>query len=260
MEEKLMFLTALKLFSMVGWRERVSRPTGGRNANGHKLRNRRLQVEQLEDRLVLSPSGPPFDFSDAFYLTNGINPSNIQQRVGTSTSASAFVVDNSNTNPDRNNIRITETTGGFDNSGSPLFYTINGFVNPNTFTNDPAGQAAKAIAEKFEAYIFPKASGNPLSPALSNRRQDNVFKTIDGYFVNNPLGLWSAVFVSYTPAAFNTAAGQKALAALAAKNGTDLDGTPIIRTPKELDVLELKGFATEQRRNVDGSQGFPWII
>src|SRR6266849_6021023 len=260
MEEKLMFLTALKLFSMVGWRERVSRPTGGRNANGHKLRNRRLQVEQLEDRLVLSPSGPPFDFSDAFYLTNGINPSNIQQRVGTSTSASAFVVDNSNTNPDRNNIRITETTGGFDNSGSPLFYTINGFVNPNTFTNDPAGQAAKAIAEKFEAYIFPKASGNPLSPALSNRRQDNVFKTIDGYFVNNPLGLWSAVFVSYSPAAFNTAAGQKALAALAAKNGTDLDGTPIIRTPKELDVLELKGFATEQRRNVDGSQGFPWII
>jgi hypothetical protein len=260
MEENLMLFTALKLFSVVGRAERVSRPTGTRNPKDRKRLNSRLQVEQLEDRLVLSPSGPPFDFSNAFYLANGINPSLIQSRVGTATSASAFVVDNSNTNPDQNNIRITETTGGFDRAGTPLYYTINGFVNPNTFTNDAAGQAAMQIANKFEAYIFPKASGDPLSPALSNRRQDNVFNTIDGYFVNNPLGLWSAVFVSYTPAAFNTAAGQKALAALAAKNGTDLDGTPIIRTPKELDILEGKGFATEQRRNVDGSQGFPWII
>ncbi len=254
-----MFLTALKLFSVVERRRPVSPRTSSRNTNGRKLRKRRLELEQLEDRLVLSPSGPPFDFSNAFYLANGINPSLIQNRVGTATSASAFVVDNSNTNPDRNNIRITETTGGFDRAGTPLYYTINGFVNPNTFTNDAAGQAAQQIANKFEAYIFPKANGDPLSPALSNRRQDNVFNTIDGYFVNNPLGLWSAVFVSYTPAAF-TPAGQKILAALAAKNGTDLDGTPIIRTPKELDVLEGKGLATEQRRNLDGSQGFPWII
>ena len=220
----------------------------------------RPALEQLESRLTPSVSGPPFDFSNSFYLANGINPSLIQSRVGTATSASAFVVDNSNTNPDRNNIRITETTGGFDRPGNPLYYTINGFVNPDTFTNNAAGQQAKQIAEKFEAYIFPKASGDPLSPALSNRRQDNVFNTIDGYFTNNPLGIWSAVFVSYTPAAFNTAAGRKALALLAARNGTDLDGTPVIKTPKELDVLEGKGFAVEQRRNVDGSQGFPWII
>jgi hypothetical protein len=225
---------------------RVVHRDGGWSTSRRERQRRRPALEQLEDRLTPSVSGPPFDFSDAFYLANGIDPTKIQARAGTSTSASAFVVDNSNTNPDRNNIRITETTGGFDRAGTPLYYTINGFVNPNTFTNNAAGQQALAIAEKFEAYIFPKASGNPLSPALSNRRQDNVFNTIDGYFVNNPLGLWSAVFVSYTPAAFNTAAGQKALAALAAKNGTDLDGTPIIRTPKELDVLEGKGFATEQ--------------
>ena len=220
----------------------------------------RPTVEQLESRLTPSVSGPPFDFSNSFYLANGIDPNKILDRVGGPNSASAFVVDNSNTNPDRNNIRITETTGGFDRAGTPLYYTINGFVNPDTFTNDAAGQQAKQIAEKFEAYIFPKASGDPLSPALSNRRQDNVFNTIDGYFTNNPLGIWSAVFVSYTPAAFNTAAGRRALALLAARNGTDLDGTPVIKTPKELDVLEGKGFAVEQRRNVDGSQGFPWII
>ncbi|HEY3134957.1 MAG TPA: hypothetical protein VGL29_02790 [Blastocatellia bacterium] len=203
---------------------------------------------------------PPFDFSDSFYLANGINPANILQRVGSSTSASAFVVDNSNTDPNRNNIRITETTGGFDHDGNVLYYTINGFLMPNAFTNDAAGQKAMEIANDFEAYIFPKASGDPLSPALSNRRQDNLFDTQHGYFVNNPLGTWIAVFVSYTPAAFNTAEGRKILATLAAKNGTDLDGTPMIREVKEIDFLEGKGLAMEQTRAPDGSQGFPWII
>ena len=214
--------------------------------------------------IVARPGGarrqPPFDFSDSFYLANGINPANILHRVGSSTSASAFVVDNSNTDPNRNNIRITETTGGFDHDGNVLYYTINGFVMPNTFTNDAAGQKAMEIANKFEAYIFPKASGDPLSPALSNRRQDNLFDTQFGYFVNSPLGIWIAVFVSYTPAAFNTAEGRKILATLAAKNGTDLDGTPMIREVKEIDFLEGKGLAMEQTRALDGSQGFPWII
>jgi hypothetical protein len=203
---------------------------------------------------------PPFDFSDTFYLQNGINPANIMNRVGSATSASVFVVENSNPDPTRDNIRITETTGGFNHEGIDFYYTINGMVNPNTFTNDFAGQKALAIANFFSAYIFPKASGNPLSPALSNRRQDNVFDTRNGYSDANPLGLWTAVFVSYTPAAFNTAEGQATLAQLAAKNGTDLDGTPIIKKAIEVDDLGKKGFAVQRTRALDGSQGFPWII
>jgi hypothetical protein len=208
---------------------------------------------------------PPFDFSDAYYLQNGINPANILNRVNGTCPAndmpSCSVVDNSNTDPNRRNIRVLSTTGGFDINGNVLYYNIFGMVMPNTFTNDAAGQKAMQIANTFEAYIFPKASGDPLSPAVSNRRQDNVFATTKTYFTGgNPLGLWIAVFVSYTPAAFNTAAGQKALAKLAAKNGTDLDGTPVIQTPDELDDLEKKGFAVEQTRALDGSQGFPWII
>src|SRR6266481_6191028 len=65
MEENLMFLTALKLFSVVERRKRVSPPTRGRSPNGRKQRNPRLEVEQLETRMVLSPSGPPFDWSNA---------------------------------------------------------------------------------------------------------------------------------------------------------------------------------------------------
>src|SRR5215471_4421218 len=213
---------------------------------------------------VGGPSPPPFDFSDAHYLANGINPAKILARVNGTCPAndmpSCSVVDNSNTDPDRRNIRVRSTTGGFDHEGNPLYYSIFGMVMPNTFTNDAAGQQAMGIANFFSAYIFPKASGDPLSPDLSNRRQDNVFDTRNGYFVANPLGLWTAVFVSYTPAAFNTPKGQATLAALAAKNGTDLDGTPIIKQAIEVDDLEKKGLAETRTRALDGSQGFPWII
>src|SRR5262249_53012741 len=155
-------------------RERARYRGGSLNTNRRQRLRCRPALERLEDRLTPAVSGPPFDFSNAYYLANGIDPSHILNRVGGPTSASAFKVDNSNPDPTRTNIRITETTGGFDRAGTPLYYTINGFVTPSTFTNDAAGQNARQIAEKFEAYIFPKASGDPLSPALANRRQDNV--------------------------------------------------------------------------------------
>jgi len=214
--------------------------------------------------LAQAGSERPFDFSDAHYLANGINPANIIHRIDGTCPANDMpacsTVDNSNTDPNRRNIRELSTTGGFNHEGNPLYYSIFGMVMPNTFTNDAAGQKAMAIANFFSAYIFPKASGDPFSPALSNRRQDNVFDTRDGYFVENPLGLWTAVFVSYTPAAFNTAEGQATLAALAAKNGLDLDGTPILKKAIEVDDLGKKGLAVQRTRPLDGSQGFPWIV
>jgi len=207
---------------------------------------------------------PPFDFANGFYLQNGINPANILGRVnGTcppNDKPACSVVDNTNTDPNRRNVRVLSTTGGFDHEGNPLYYNIFGMAMPNTFTNDAAGQNAMATANFFSAYIFPKASGDPLSPDLSNRRQDNVFDTRNGYFVANPLGLWTAVFVSYTSAAFNTEKGQATLAALEAKNGTDLDGTPMIKKAIEVDDLERKGLVETRTRALDGSQGFPWII
>lgn len=209
---------------------------------------------------------PPFDFSDAFYLQNGINPANILNRIDGTCPAndtpSCSVVDNSNTSPLRRNIRELSTTGGYDHEGNFLYYSIFGMVMPKTFTSNPAGQQAMKIANFFSAYIFPKASGNPLSPALSNRRQDNVFDTRNGYFDANPLGLWTAVFVSYTHAGLDpsNAVCAQALEDLRAKNGTDLDGTPQIHKAIEVDDLTKKGCAEQQTRALDGSQGFPWII
>jgi hypothetical protein len=48
-----------------------------------------------------------------------------------------------------------------------------------------------------------------------------------------------------------------ALAELGARNGFDLDGTPIIKTLSELDDLTDDGFVTQTQRPLDGSQGPP---
>ncbi len=220
---------------------------------------------------------PPFDFSDSFYLQNGINPANIPMRVGTFDAAgnpvrpNDWVFDGTNTDPTRRGVRILQTTGGFNNAGSLIYYSIMGPVVPGTFSNDAAGARARDIANHFRAFLFPRALTDPaclpssptvnpaLDPKVCNRRQDNVFDTRDGYFSNNPLGLWILAFVVFTPAAF-TPEGQKVLAPIAATNGVDLDGTPILTAADQIDGLAAQGFVEIRNRPLDGSQGFPWVI
>jgi hypothetical protein len=95
-----------------------------------------------------------------------------------------------------------QTTGGFAFDGSLLYYTITGFIVPNTFTSDSAGDDARSIANRRMAFIFPirRSDGTYIpSPALSNRRQDNLFDTSGGYLGQDPLGLWILEFVCRLP-------------------------------------------------------------
>ena len=129
---------------------------------------------------------------------------------------------------------------------SPIFAVLAGF-GPDGFTNDAAGQRAHQIADSYIEYIFPQRTADPLG--LANARQAVVHANNNGYFSNDPLGLWLHVWVNYTNAAFNTRDGQKALADLAQKNGLALDGTPIIKTTSDISNLVSKGFVTLQTRN-----------
>jgi hypothetical protein len=120
---------------------------------------------------------PPFDFNDAFYLKNGVdveklNSSGARFGIGNNrlTGPPAgqgqvnWVVDNTNTDPDRKNVRILATTGGYkDDTGSPTqFISIIAFLNDQTFFT-PANQhggtgnarhlAMQDIAGMFEAYV-----------------------------------------------------------------------------------------------------------
>jgi hypothetical protein len=81
-----------------------------------------------------------------------------------------------------------------------------------------------------------------------------------GYVSNNPLGLWRLTFVRYTDAAFDTDDGRETLADLVERNGTDVDGTPVIKTKSEIEDLESEGLVELYTRPDDGSQGPPWVV
>jgi hypothetical protein len=183
---------------------------------------------------------PPFDFSDAFYLQNGIDPSTLIGRPDGTPPGS--VIDDTPNGPNFNNVRILDLTAAFDASGHPIFFYVTGLPVPESFLDNSAGDAAFQIAEKYKVYEFPRAT-NPQF-AVFPKRQDLVADTSNGYFSNNPLGVWQVNIVRFTPAATGTAAGQAALAQLAADNGFDLDGTPLIRTKSEVLDLQSRGFVS----------------
>ena len=214
--------------------------------------------------------GPPYDFTDVFYRRNGIDPSKIVMRVdGTPPSSTTTSRQDpfpgfsfaSDTDPSFNrNVRILETTGGYNFAGDIEYYWVDGMLMPDSFTDDAAGRNARELADTFFAYLCPKASGDPLGDAVTNRRQDNVFGDPDPFYEFDVLGLWTAAFVSYTRLALTTGPGRQALAELAEKNGRDLDGTPIIKRVEEIDLLRGNGLVEIRTRATDGTAGSPWII
>lgn len=138
----------------------------------------------------LNDNPPPFDFNDAFYTANGINLGQLNgsptalrfgfspegvpiRQTGTPAGPGQvnWVVDNTNTDPDRNNIRILATTGGYkDDTGSPTqFINIIAFLNDRTFfaeenrdphgTGNARGVTMETIAGNFEAYAALKQVG-----------------------------------------------------------------------------------------------------
>src|SRR5215217_5900490 len=126
----------------------------------------------------------PFDFTDAVYRAHGILPENIVLRVGDASRAGDFVVDNTNTDPNRRNIRTIETTPGTTGSSGLTYANIFGVLNSTSFERDASGQLTTRAqvsfdtAESFRVFIFPKVSnGSILDPFLPNKRQDNVFDT-----------------------------------------------------------------------------------
>lgn len=180
-----------------------------------------------------------FDFTDAFYQQNGVNPANIDGRR-----QAVLPLATTDTPPvsSENNTRALLTLPAYGASGEAEFFTVLGGGDTTLFTSE----AARLNAEKYREFLFPKAGTDPVG--LGAFRQDTVLDTRGGYWSNDKLGLWLHTWVAYTPAAFNTKDGKKALADLAKKNGADLDGTPIITSASDIDGLAAKGFVTLTNR------------
>ena len=233
----------------------------------------------------------PFDFNDDFYRKNGIDPSKIFQRVGTSDPArnGHWVFDTPPTDASKNNVRITQITGGWDQNGNLIYYTVPGFLtSEDVFLDDPrtpnineAAEARKFLEgdpskgiQPFRVFLFPKqrnADGSfnfnpPLSIGLPNRRQDNIFETKDRYFCENLLGLWQANLVVFTPEGINAwlntgDPNHGLLQSIADSNGTNLDGTPIFQRAAEVTSMESKGLVALRQNPIGGAPPFArWVI
>lgn len=230
-----------------------------------------LMAALLTSQQVLAGENPPpLQFTDQEYLDNGIDPSlpappnplNPFNRppLNFEPTKSVDPLDGVNDNgramlQANGDIEANEITGGFNHSGEIIYYTVLAKFNKGSFTNDAAGDHAREVANSFVAYIFPKATGPQFVPMFPNRRQDNVFDTRNGYFNNNPLGLWRLAFVKWvdvedTP---DPDRCQDHRDVLMAENGADLDGTPIINTVSDIETLEDGGCILVRSRNEDGS-------
>lgn len=198
----------------------------------------------------------PHNFSDAFLRANGIEPTRlVGQRNGTPPNS---VLDPMAPDAEHSRVRLLETSATFDDSGHPWFFVVGGVIFPNTFTNDAAGARARQIAEQYVLYDFPRAANARY--ATFPKRQEAVSDFRNGYFSNDPLGIWKIKHVKYTDAAFSTPEGRRRLADLAARNGTDLDGTPLMKTVSEIESMRSRGLVTVDSIPTDGSAGPPWFI
>jgi hypothetical protein len=212
---------------------------------------------------------PPFDFSDDFYLENGVIAGNLIVRVGTpSRPQNVWVVDNSNTDPRKSNIRNKETAAAFDIDGNLTYFNVMAVLDPSAFSNDPAGVRARTIADSFRAFFFPKTArnpdGSPVEPvsldfAVTSRRQDNTFETKTTYFCQNLVGFWVADFVIYTKEALKQK-NKAFMDNLANLNGRDADGTPILKRVAEVDDLLARGFVEIRQNPFTGGAGTRWLI
>ena len=188
----------------------------------------------VEDRL--------YDFTDAYYLENGVNPALISGRMEAGTGIA--VIDTPNFSFQRN-VRALLTLSAYDHSADINYFTVLGGFSASAFTANGAGKEARAIADSFIEYLFPQAGTDPIGFTF---RQSSLLDMRNGYFGADPLGLWLHTWVNYTSKGLNTAAGKKALNAIAKKNGRALDGTPIIATMSDIDSLFSKGYISKTTR------------
>ncbi len=219
---------------------------------------------QADESYGHAPGTVPYDFSDRFYRAHGIDPAGLTLRVTERGGGAGAVIEGKAPDPTRSKVRIIATNGGFDAGGALLFYPDPpAFITEAAFMDNAAGRHARQLADQFRAYIFPLKDGDPFSPAPPNRRQDNLFDTGLGYLTHNPLGLWTLQFVEYTDAALNggTSEQDALMAEMEARNGLDLDGTPVIRRKHEVFALEEAGLIHLYTRDKETFEnGPPWVV
>ena len=186
-----------------------------------------IVIASISSRAQFAEEQRPFDFTGKYYQTNGVIPESLIGRKNGADGESVFdqTFENRYTN-----VRITATFPAYSSDGSPLFWNYYAGVPKYGFTEDYEGQQAVDTAFAYPMYIFPSAT------VKDSDRQASLLRFDEAYFTKNPLGIAAMLLVEYTDQ-IQTKDGEKTMQWLAERNGRSLDGTPIIRTTEELDLL-----------------------
>jgi hypothetical protein len=184
----------------------------------------------------------PHDFTDTFYLKNGVNPKAI---TGRRTGSDGLSVFDKSSNPNHTDVRIIVTLPTYNLSGEPSFWYPLGELRYDGFTNDAEGLLARETASQFPIYVFrDPGTRDRLSYIFAGTRQapimgDAILSTRD----QNPLGIREVFFVTYTEKAFSKE-GMEMMEYFSKKNGSAADDTPIIKSDEDMKYLLENGFIT----------------
>jgi hypothetical protein len=231
---------------------------------------------------------PPFVFkdrcvpnglTDAFMLANGIDPDRLVAGVGPGSPADPEPCDEFH----------TEFRGGYEAchfyDGSPCYFTVNGQLDPDSFTDDEAGRRAFEIGEHFVIYemvqngppelaqqSFPLDNvdpffTNPFFGGFAVGTQAKIINAGPSYWQDNPSGIWKIGLMRYTQLAFDALANPglhaddyEFLNNMRITNGVNsqgaLSGMPLIVKGEEIFELTARGL-TSIRYRTGESDGVP---
>ncbi|HUR97795.1 MAG TPA: hypothetical protein VMZ26_06950 [Pyrinomonadaceae bacterium] len=193
----------------------------------------------------LSEELRPFDFSNDFYKTNGIVTETLFDRKNGADGRSVF--DSPEDTGTYSNVRITETFPAYAADGSPIYWNYYASASKESFIPNESGAAAVKAAKTYPLYIFPSAF------VRDTDRQAALIPVDSFYFQINPIGIAQVIIVEFSGNISRS--GQKVLNMLAQRNGTSIDGTPIIRTSAELGSLVQDGLVT-----LRGNDNAPYAV
>jgi hypothetical protein len=143
----------------------------------------------------------PHDYTDAYYLMNGINPKTIiDRRTGTD----GLSVVSPSSNPFHTNVRIIATAPAYDQNGEMIFWYPLGELRDLGTNDDRQGQMLLEMAMRSPMYIFPDSTIIEFRTFANNRQaalMDNTWAATNDKELN-PLGLRMVYIVNYTEKAF----------------------------------------------------------
>jgi hypothetical protein len=240
----------------------------------------------------------PYQLTDAFMLANGIDPDRILGGAGPGAGGPP-----GGGGPGGGNIQDLDGLGNpvpcdeFHTSwrrgtyeachfydGSPCYFTVNGQLDQDSFTDDDAGRRAFEIGEHFVIYemvqngppelavdpsvpVQPIAT-NPFWGGFAVGTQTKIINAGSSYWRDNPSGIWKIGFVRFTQKAFDAIASPGAhqddydfLTDMATTNGVNSQGAvngglPLIVKGDEIFDLVERGLASLRYRiGADGQPG-----